>query len=92
MATVIVEIQLRVVEDEAVRKFYDTTVSAGNDLAEDLELSGVCLNDIIGISFKGQPLDIRGLQDRIYVVAKGIPTAVIFVRKGDPIIEAKNLD
>jgi len=86
MATVIVDFQIRVVDDDLMRKLFGETKKSGNDLLEIPELPGVCLREIKGTSRGGEPLNFSGLLDRIDVAAVGeTPTAVLLVRKGDAV-------
>ena len=88
MATVLVEYQIRVVDDGLIKQLYKKTMETGNDLAEIPELPGVCLHEIIDITKGGEILNISGLKDRIDGATYGdTPTAIMLVRKGDTIRE-----
>ena len=86
MAIVLIEYQIKVVDDEVIEKLYNKTIEDGNDLAEISELPGVCFHDVISVSKDGEILEFSRLKDRIDVATLGdSPTAVMFVRKGDTV-------
>ncbi len=82
MATILIECQIKVVDDEFIKQLFRKTIETGNDLIEIPEMPGVCFNKIIGVSKGEEPLDLRGLKDRISVAMYGdAPTKVILMKK-----------
>jgi len=86
MAIVLIEYQIKVVDDEVIKKLYGKTIEDGSDLAEVPELPGVCFHNVISVSKEGEILVFGKSKDRIDTATLGdSPTAVMLVRRGDTV-------